>query len=448
MTAGGLIMTPRAPQRSLPRAIRRVVVLGANGTMGFRCGALFASAGVEVTMLARTREKAEEGIGGARKTVRSSTIAEWMTPGSYEHDLQEAVSEADLIFEAVAENLATKHEILEKVDRYRREDSIVATVSSGLSISGLAGLRSESFQRSFLGLHFFNPPNVIAGTELIAGENTDPEIVDFVERFCNERLGRVMVRTADTPAFAGNRIGFKVMNEVAQLAEEYGAVLMDRLVGPYTGRAMAPLATIDLVGWDVHQAIVDNVHANAKDEANETLRMPDSMKRFMARGVLGTKSGGGFFKTGEAGALALDLKSGSYVPVKSVKLPKLDFINQIQALHRVGDYERGMKLFAQAKGPEAALAQKVIAGYIAYAFNRVGEVTESITGIDLIMGAGFNWAPPGLLVDTIGLRETVDVISRSGLKVPVILEDALRRRRREKFFTDPRFDVGKFFVAR
>ena len=107
-----------------------------------------------------------------------------------------------------------------------------------------------------------------------------------------------------------------------------------------------------------------------------------------------------------------------------------------------------MKLFASAPGDEAALARKVIAGYISYAFHRVGEVTETITGIDLIMGCGFNWAPPSVLVDLIGLRETVKMIDGAGVPVPAILEDALKQGRTEKFFNDPRINVGKFFIAR
>ncbi len=93
-----------------------------------------------------------------------------------------------------------------------------------------------------------------------------------------------MIRTADTPGFAGNRVGFKVLNEVAQLAEEYGPALMDRLVGPYTGRALPPLATIDLVGWDIHQAIVDNIHQLTDDEAHATLELPGYMRELIAQG--------------------------------------------------------------------------------------------------------------------------------------------------------------------
>jgi 3-hydroxyacyl-CoA dehydrogenase len=427
------------------RALDHVVVLGANGTMGYGSGALFTTAVPRVTFLARTKDKADKGLAAAIRSVRSHTVGERVTTGSYD-DMAAALADADLVFEAVAEDFAVKDELYSKVDAHRRPDSIVASVTSGLSISALAKKRSESFARNFLGLHFFNPPNVIVGTEIIAGEKTDPSIVDFLDAYCTKRLGRIMVRTSDTPGFAGNRVGFKVLNEVAQLAQEHGPVLMDKLVGPYTGRAMSPLATIDLVGWDVHRAIVDNIYEKAPDEARETLRMPDYMRKLMEKGVLGNKSGSGFFKRGEE-KLALDIDTGEYVPAKQAKLPDLSFIRKIANLHRVGEYRRAMEEFVRAEGPHAALARKVIAGYIAYAFHRVGEVTETITGIDLIMGAGFNWAPPGVLVDLIGLRGAVEMIEKSGLAAPAILAQELSRGRKERFFKDPRFNTGKFFVA-
>jgi len=427
------------------REIKHVVVLGANGAMGLGSGALFTTAVPRVTFLARTKEKAEGGLAAAVKMVRSSTVANRVDTGSYDADFDRVVAEADLIFEAVTEQLDLKQEFFDRIDNARRPDSIVATVTSGLSINQLAEGRSDSFRKNFLGLHFFNPPNVIVGTELIAGKETDPKLVDLIDAFCTVRLGRAMVRTADTPGFAGNRIGFKVLNECAILAEEHGPLLMDELVGPYTGRAMTPLATIDLVGWDIHRAIVDNIYELAPDEAHETLKLPTYMADLMAKGVLGRKSGGGFFGKDDAGnRIVLEPKTQKYVAKSSVARPDLAFIDTISNLHRVGRYVDGMQAFAEATGPYAEVAQKVIAGYIAYSFNRVGEVTDDISGIDRIMGYGFNWAPPSVLVDTIGLKPTIKMIEKADLEVPAALANAQEG---TKFFDDPQVNVGKFFVA-
>ena len=431
------------------RKLEKVVVLGANGTMGYGSGALFTQAVPQVTFLARTKSKAEAGLGEAVRQVRSPTVASRSKVGSYETDLEPAVAGADLIFEALTEDFAVKKEMFDQVEKFRRDDSIVATVTSGLSINQLCEGRSESFRRNFLGLHFFNPPNVIVGTELIAGNETDPELLDFIEAFARVRLGREMVRTADTPAFAGNRVGFKVLNEAAQLAEELGPVLVDRLIGPYTGRAMTPLATIDLVGWDIHRAIVDNVYENTKDEAHESNKLPDYMDQLMERGVLGNKTGRGFFyRDEEKKRHVLHPDSGDYTPLEEVKLPDLGYIDDVASLYAEGRYPEGMQLFLGADGDEAAIARRVIAGYISYAFHRVGEVTETIDGIDRIMGLGFNWAPPSVLVDMMGgAAEAVSMIEKTGVAVPELLEKAAKTGEPKRFFDNPRINVGRFFVA-
>jgi 3-hydroxyacyl-CoA dehydrogenase len=442
-------LTPKQVRELLAsRSIEKVVVLGANGTMGYGSAALFTQAVPHVTFLARTKAKAEEGLGAAIKQVRSPTVASRSRVGDYEHDLESAVGEADLVFEALTEDLGVKKDIFDKVEKFRRPDSIVATVTSGLSINALCEGRDDSFRKNFMGLHFFNPPNVIVGTELIAGKDTDPEVLDFVEAFSRVRLGREMIRTADTPAFAGNRVGFKVLNEAAQMAEQLGPVLVDRLIGPYTGRALTPLATIDLVGWDIHRAIVDNVYEKTDDESHETLKLPAYMDKLMERGVLGNKTGRGFFWKDDAKVRhALDPVSGDYKPEKEISLPALGYIDDVAKLHNEGRYKAAMQIFAAADGHEANLAKKVVAGYVSYAFHRVGEVTETIDGIDRIMGMGFNWAPPSVLVDTLGIQATVEMIERASLPVPAILAEAARTGEPKRFFDHARINVGRFFVA-
>ncbi len=427
------------------RKLERVVVLGANGTMGYGSAALFTQAVPHVTLLARSRAKAEEGLAAAIKQVRSPTVALRASVGDYAKDLAAAIAGADLIFEALTEDLALKQEMFARVDALRREDAIVATVTSGLSINKLAEGRSDSFRRHFLGLHFFNPPNVIVGTELVAGRDTAKDVVDFIDAFSSVRLGREMIRTADTPAFAGNRIGFKVLNEAAQLAEELGPLLVDRIIGPYTGRALTPLATIDLVGWDIHRAIVDHVYASTQDEAHATLKLPAYMAHLMEQGVLGDKSGRGFFKKEGKARLVLDPKTGAYQPESAIKLPDLSYVDEVARLHREGRYADGMHAFLAAEGEHAAIAKRVIGGYLSYAFHRVGEVTETIDGIDRILGAGFNWAPPSVLVDALTPAGAIALIEGAKLPVPRALRDAAQAGRR--LFNHPTINPGRFFVA-
>lgn len=432
--------------------IKKVVVLGANGTMGAGSGEVFAAGGCDVVFLARSADKAEEGLATAQNMAKSVKIADRISVGSYEGDLERTCAEADLIFEALAEDLALKKTFFDRVDKVRRPESIVATVSSGLSIAAMADGRSDTFKKNFLGMHLFNPPHVIVGTEVIPHAGTDPKLVPASVKLLEERFGRVAIVCDDKPAFAGNRVGFKVLNEVAILAEQHGPAFMDYLVGPYTGRAMSPLATIDLVGWDVHKAIVDNVYENTKDEAHAHFKLPAFMEKLIADGHLGNKTPakGGFFKRVKDGkqttAFVLDPATGHYAEAKAHPVKPIGFIEEIRTLHRVGRYVEAMKIFATAQGAEADLARKVILGYVSYGLNRVGptEVVREPRDVDLIMGFGFNWAPPTVLVDVVGVAETRKALEKYGLPVPKALADA---KPGEPMFREKFVNVGRFFSA-
>ena len=428
------------------KPIRNVVVLGANGAMGSGSGAVFAAAGIPTVFLARTREKAEAGRERAESMVKSTAISRFITTGSYEDDLERAVAAADLVFEAVAEDLETKRTFFARVDRARKPDAIVATVSSGLSIAAMCAGQSESFRRHFLGIHFFNPPTVIVGCELIAHAGTDPAVTAYVRELLAGPLGREVIETADTPAFAGNRVGFKVLNEVAQLAEEHGVAFMDQLVGPHSGRAMPPLVTVDFVGWDVHKAIVDNLHANTKDEAHAAFQLPAYMQRGIDAGRLGNKTKAGFFKKDSAkNVLVLDPARDDYRPLADVTTPLPAFVDQMKAAIHVGRYERAMDAFCTAQGKEADLLRRVVLGYVSYGLGRVGEVVQRARDVDRIMGFGFNWAPPSVLVDAIGARRTITLLEQAKLAVPRVLVEAAEKN--NHLFTEPEVDRGRFFFA-
>jgi 3-hydroxyacyl-CoA dehydrogenase len=191
---------------------------------------------------------------------------------------------------------------------------------------------------------------------------------------------------------------------------------------------MAPLATIDFVGWDVHQAIVDNVFANTRDEAHAAFALPPFMKARIAEGCLGDKTPdkGGFFKKGD-----------------KQKLEVPEVARKMKALHRVGRYREAFDVFADAGGADAELMRRVILGYVSYGLGRVGEVVESVADVDRIMGFGFNWAPPGALVDLIGARRTVALCEAASLPVPRALVDAAERNQR--LFDAASGDIGRFF---
>lgn len=436
------------------REVKRVVVLGANGTMGAGAAGLFAGNGFDVTMLARTVDKAHQGLGKAKEALRTDVLRERVHCGTYDADLESSVARADLIFEAVSEDLTVKLPFLERIDRARASGSVVATVSSGLSIAAMCEGRSDDFRRHFMGMHLFNPPHVIVGTEMIPGPETDREVFQSMSQFARRKLGRAVIECRDRPAFAGNRVGFKVLNECALLAEVHGVSNIDYLIGRHTGRALAPLATIDLVGWDVHHAIVENVYAHTRDEAHELFQMPVYMKQLMDEGHLGNKTPaeGGFYRrmtdaNGKRMVSVLDPRRRSYSEGAAPPPNKQAFVEEMKALHAVGRYRDAMRLLLTAPGTEAELTRRVIVGYVSYALNRVGpdEVVDSPAGVDSIMGHGFNWAPPSVLVDLWGKSATLKAMDELGLKVPPVLA---RLADGQRLFTGQSASIGRYFIGK
>lgn len=430
--------------------IKKVVVLGANGTMGAGAAALFAGRGYEVAMLARTIEKAEQGLASAKSAVRAEVIGDRITLGTYESDMASSLKDADLILEAVAERLDIKQHYFKQVDEHRKKGSVVATVSSGLSMDAMIEGRSDDFGAHFMGLHLFNPPNVIVGTEMIPSSKTDKELFNSIRKFAERRLGRVVIECRDKPAFAGNLVGFKVLNECTQLALEHGVTKVDYLIGPYTGRAMPPLATIDLVGWDVHKAIVDNVFENTNDEAHAFFAMPSYMDELLKKGHLGNKtpSTGGFYRTirdanHELAAEVLDPSTGTYMPREPAN--PIAFVEEIKALHRLGKYEEAGAAFLAAQGDDAEIARRVVLGYVSYALNRVGDdqVVAKPIDVDLIMGYGFNWAPASVLVDLFGRDQTIAALQALDLPVPACVTNLGAG---DRLFTDRRTNIGRYFI--
>jgi len=427
-------------------ANNKVVILGANGAMGAGAGCVFAGAGFEVTMLAREIDKARAGLKAAQNAARSEAIAERIRLGTYDDDLERAAAAAGLVFESLAEDLPLKRHFFELIDRYRRPETIVATGSSGLSIAEMARGHSDSLRRNFLGIHLFNPPHMIVGTEVIPGSETDPAVTAAVAAMLAQRLGRKVIVAKDRPAFVGNRVGFKVLNESAQLAAQHGVAFIDYLIGPHTGRAMSPLATIDLVGWDVHKAIVDNVYANCEDdEAHGCFRLPDFIERGIAEGRLGDKTpeSGGFYRRAGKDTFVVDPKTGNHEPLKRPE--PIEFVEKMKQLHRVARYSEAMKVLAEAPGADAELCRRVVLGYVSYALNRVDEVAESPTDVDTIMSYGFNWAPPCAIVDLLGARNTAAMLEKLKLVVPPAVEHAARSD--AKIFKGGILEYGRTFVG-
>ncbi|PJZ50719.1 3-hydroxyacyl-CoA dehydrogenase family protein [Leptospira saintgironsiae] len=414
------------------REIKTVTVLGANGTMGAGSAAIVAAFGkAKVHMLARDVNKAKEGIEKAISSIKTDTIRPRLIPGSYDQDLEKAVSESDWVFELVAESYEVKEPINKRIAKARKPGTIVSTVSSGLSIARLADAFDEDGKKHYYGTHFFNPPYKMILCELVTHAGNDKKVTKKLGEYLDKTLGRAVVYTNDTPAFAGNRIGFQLINEAAIKAEEYsdkgGIALIDAIMSGYTGRAMAPLDTADFVGLDVHKAIVDNLYEMTKDAAHSTFKLPGYFQKLIDKGDLGRKSGQGLYKMtktpdGKKEKLYYDIKGDLFVPV-----PKFDIPFIKEANRRIGeaDYIGAMNIVKEAKGLEADIARYFIARYVSYSLSLVGEVVESKEMTDLAMGTGFNWAPASAFVDFLGgPKEAISLITKAKLPVPEVLAKA------------------------
>jgi len=414
------------------REIKTVTILGANGAMGSgSAGVIAAFGGTKVYMLARDLEKATQGIEAAVGSVKTDSIRPRMLSGTYEADLEKAVSESDWVFELVAESYEVKEPINQRIAKARKPGTIVSTVSSGLSIARLAKAYDEDGQKHYYGTHFFNPPYKMILCELVTHSGNDPKVTKNLGSYLDKVLGRAVVYTNDTPAFAGNRIGFQLMNEVAQFAEKHaeegGIALMDEILSGYTGRAMSPLATVDFVGLDVHKAIVDNIYANTKDEAHETFKLPDFMQKLIDENKLGMKSGQGLTKIlkhgdGKREKFVYNSKTGNYDPYPKFDIP---FIKQARSRIQDSNYRGAMEIVKAAQGLEADLARYFIGRYISYSLSIVGEVVETKEMADAAMGFGFNWVPASAFVDYLGgPKETISLLETSKLPIPSILTKA------------------------
>jgi len=406
--------------------IKKMAVLGANGTMGSLSGGIFAQAGITCIFFARSPEKAQRGIENAVKQARSDVLRDCIIPKTYDA-LEEELPDCDWILEAVAESLPLKREYFSKVDRFQKKDSIVSTISSSLSIEDMAKECSDDFKSHFMGVHFFNPPGKLLANEIIFHPNNSKEVKSFVSDFCEKMLRRVNIVTYNTPGFAGNRIGFQLLNEATIYAEKYGVEKIDYLLGPYTGRTLPPLATVDLVGLDVHKEIVSNIYEHVNDERHDTFKIPRYVQKMIDKKMLGTKSGGvgGFYRFNDKNEkLAIEPLSLNY---KETEHFVDELIEKIKLHLHDGDYKKAINLIKNEQSDKIKLVKHFILGYISYSYSRIGEVTPpeiGIHGIDRVMSYGFSWLPPSAWVDFLGgPRETMKLIEKSDLPVPEQLKN-------------------------
>lgn len=438
--------------------VRTVTVLGANGTMGLSVAGLFASFGdAKVFMVCRDPEHAEGLADRAAASVRAGSVSGNFEVVGYDV-LEHCVSQSDLVFESVAEDLATKVDVWSRVGECLRPGTIAGTGTSGLSIERLAGVLPASRRPYFTGMHFFNPPYAMRLCELCPAQAMGDALAQDIERYLSERLLRVVVRVSDAPAFLGNRIGFEFINRAMQLADRHidgcdtvsaGISFVDSILGPFSGRAMAPLNTADFVGLDVCEAIVDNVFANATDDPlRDAFSLPAFCRNLILSGRLGRKTHdlGGLFKLevdadGTRRPLVFDVDTYEYCEREPQAMPFADHV--VEAL-RCGDYRRAVaEIFSD--DDQARLCARMLCEYLVYALWAAERVSGDVRSADDVMAAGFNWCPPLALVEAMELLGNVAELVRYHTDARVT--EALDIERILDRLPASRYDFRRYFRA-
>ena len=387
--------------------IDTVTVLGANGAMGANVSGLFASiGGAKVYMVARSLEKAQGAVERAMKAFKDDSFAGQLIPVDYS-SFPQCVAESDLVFESVREEFETKSSVMKEIGKYAHDNVVIGGGTSGLSITALAENLPEHLRSRYFGIHFFNPPYSLKLCELTPTVYSDTGLLEDIRRYLTDRLQRTTVQVKDAPCFLGNRVGFHFINKALQAAEQYkefgGIDYIDAILGTHIGRKMAPLATSDLVGLDVHKAIVDNIYENTDDDEHERFVFPAFAKELIHAGKLGRKTKAGLYKLevspdGEKRMLVYDILTGAYRDRRAYDFSFVEAMNQ-----RIseGDIEAAFKLLAEDASQEADICRDFLSSYIRYGLFASKEVGYDIHAADDVMAAGFGWCPPLALAEAV-----------------------------------------------
>ncbi len=425
--------------------IRKAAVLGA-GVMGSGIAAHLANAGIPVLLidivppeLSAVDEKkglnadhpkfrnkfSLAGLEGIKKSKPAALYSNRFLPlieiGNFEDDWGR-LADCDWIVEVVVERLDIKQQVFARVDEVRKPGSIISSNTSGLSIAGMTEDRSDDFRQHFLVTHFFNPVRYMRLLELVAGEETKPEILDFFTDFGRFRLGKGVVFGKDTPNFIGNRIGtFGIAATINAMMEmDYQVDEVDAITGPAMGHpGSASFGTADLVGIDVLAHVVNTIYEGCPDdEHREIFRVPEFITKMISAGSLGrkTKANGGFYRIqkeadGSKTKLVIDWKTGDYRPKARPDIPSL------KKAKKTHDVRQRLRDLVYSDDRAGVFAWRLIRDTLAYSSVRFGEISDSIVDIDNALRWGYNWdLGPFETWDLLGVAEVVKRMEADGIK--------------------------------
>jgi len=306
------------------------------------------------------------------------------------------------------------------LEKYRTPGTLITSNTSGIPIKFMSEGRSDDFQKYFCGTHFFNPARYLKLFEIIPGPKTAPEVLDFLNGYGEQFLGKTSVVAKDTPAFIGNRIGIFSIQSLFHAVKELGMNVeeVDKLTGPVIGRPKsATFRTVDVVGLDTLVHVANGISENCKDdERHELFALPDFIKTMMDNKWLGSKTGQGFYKKvknekGKSEILTLDLDSMDYRAKQRAKFATLELTKTIDKV--VDRFE----VLCEGKDKAGEFYRKSFGQLFAYVSHRIPEITDELYKIDDAMKAGFGWEHgPFQIWDAVGLEKGLAFIEAEGQK--------------------------------
>jgi len=411
----------------MPDKIKSVAVLG-GGTMGTGIAGLCAERDCKVLLLDVTIEAAEKAleriVSGRPPALDTPEKQSNITLGTLSENLGQ-ITEYDWICEAVIEDLQTKRDLMARLEPLRRDGSVVSTNTSGIPLRDITDGLADRLRQDIVVTHFFNPVKIMRLLEIVPGADTRPDVVETLSLFCADELGKGVVHAKDTVNFIGNRIGCYWMLSGLHHADnalddglsmETIDALMSGPVGlPPTGM----YGLIDLIGLDIMDFVGKNLAINLPDGDVGTAftSFPAAETDMLARGQLGRKSGGGFYRVqklddGSKKKETFDLKKGEWRDALMIELNED---------HRSLDMMLG-------NDTEATFAWRTMGGTLCYAADLIPQISDDVVNIDRAMRWGFAWTKgPFEMLDAIGPARFIEKLRVEGMPVPSmlqILEDA------------------------
>ncbi|MGK6310168.1 3-hydroxyacyl-CoA dehydrogenase/enoyl-CoA hydratase family protein [Variovorax sp. DT-64] len=380
--------------------VKKVAVLGA-GVMGAQIAAHLVNVRVPVVLFDLPAKEGPKNaivtraIDNLKKLkpapLADAADAELIEQANYEDDLAK-LGECDLVIEAIAERMDWKLDLYKKIAPHVARHAILASNTSGLSITKLSEALPEALKPRFCGIHFFNPPRYMFLVELINTPTTDAHVLDQLETFVTSALGKGVVRAKDTPNFIANRVGIAGMLATLKEVEKFGLTpdVVDDLTGKKLGRASSgTFRTADVVGLDTMAHVVktlqDNLSADT-DPFYANFATPPVLARLLELGNLGQKTKAGFYKKVGRDILRFDLAANAG---KGDYVPSGEKADEVYGRMLKKPAAQRLKLLRESEGAQGRFLWAILRDSFHYAAVHLATIAESARDVDFAMRWGF-----------------------------------------------------------